>query len=65
MKKLSCKDLGGMNCNFTAYGKTTEEVKRIMYKHAEQKHKDVLARRTPEEKKKIDRVMDMLLSQQK
>ena len=30
MKKLSCKDIGGMDCDFVAEGETNEEAKKKM-----------------------------------
>jgi predicted small metal-binding protein len=48
MKSLSCKDLGAMDCNYTAKGKTAAEVKPMLFAHAQQDRPDVLAAMTPQ-----------------
>lgn len=62
MKSLSCKDLGGMDCNFTATGQTAEEVKQALFAHAEQAHPDVLKAMTPEQMQDITQRMEQLLA---
>lgn len=61
MKSLKCSDLGGMGCNFEARGEDAAAVKKAMYEHAAQAHKDMLASMTPEQQKAIDMKMDELL----
>ena len=65
MKSLSCKDLGGMDCDFKATGKTAKEVKDKMYKHAMRAHKDILMKMPAKEKAAMDKLMDKLLAKQK
>ena len=62
MKTLSCKDLGSMDCNYTAKGKTAEEVKQTMFAHAQQAHPDVLASMTPQQMQEIQQRMEQLLA---
>ena len=62
MKSLSCKDLGGMDCNYTAKGATADEVKQAMFAHAQQAHADKLASMTPEQMQEVQQVMDRLLA---
>ena len=61
MKSLSCKDLGGMDCNYTATGKTAEEVKQVMFAHAQQEHPDVPASMTAQQMQDLQQRMDQLL----
>lgn len=61
MKSLSCKDIGSMDCNFTATGETAEAVKQAMFAHAQQEHADVLASMTPQQMQEVTQRMDELL----
>lgn len=61
MKSLSCKDIGSMDCNFTATGDTAEAVKEAMFAHAQDAHADVLASMTPEQMQAVQQRMDELL----
>lgn len=61
MKSLSCKDLGGMDCNFTATGNSADEVKQAMFAHAQSAHPEVLASMTPEQMQEVTQRMDALL----
>ncbi len=63
--ELGCRDLGGMDCNFVAKGNTVEEVKKNLYKHAGEEHKDVLALMPEDKMKEMDSLMDKLLANQK
>jgi predicted small metal-binding protein len=50
-----------MDCNYTATGKTAEEVKQVMFAHAQQEHPDVLASMTPQQMQDVQQRMDQLL----
>ena len=62
MMSLSCKDLGGMDCNYTAKGNSAEEVKQKMFAHAQTQHPDVLAAMTPQQMQDVQKQMDRLLA---
>ena len=62
--KLSCRDLGGMDCNFIAEGNSTDEVKKKLYLHAGESHKDVLSSMTEDKMKEMDQQMDKILVEQ-
>jgi len=64
MKSLSCKEVGGMECDFTATGETNDEVKKKLHEHAAEVHKDKLEGMSDEDKQKIGAKMDELLSKQ-
>jgi predicted small metal-binding protein len=62
--KIGCRDLGGMDCNFSAEGSSPEEVKKNLYAHAGESHKDILASMPEEKMKEMDQLMDKLLAEQ-
>ena len=62
MKSISCKDLGAMDCNYTAKGNSAEEVKQKMFAHAEKEHPDLLAAMTPQKMQDVQKQMDRLLA---
>ena len=59
-----CKDMGGMDCEFIATGDTTDEVKQILYAHAEEAHKDVIASMPDDKIKEMGQLMDNILQEQ-
>ncbi len=65
MKSLSCRDLGSMDCEFKATGKTAKEIKEKMYTHAMRAHKDVLMKMSAKDKAAMDKLMDKLLAKQR
>lgn len=62
MKEIKCSDLGSMDCDFAAAGKTAAVVKKAMYTHAARDHPDVLRKMTDAQQKKVDKLMDRLLA---
>ena len=62
--KLGCKDMGGMDCEFTTTGDTTDEVKQNLYTHAKEVHKDVIASMPEDKMKEMDQLMDKILQEQ-
>ena len=62
--KLGCRDLGGIDCDFVATGNTYAEVKKNLYAHAGESHKDVLASMSEDKMKEMDQLMDKLLAEQ-
>jgi|GEM_PF-6820648 len=42
MKKLSCKNLGAVRCNYSVEGKSIEEVAKKMMEHAQKAHESLL-----------------------
>lgn len=54
MKTLNCRELGA-DCDYTAHGDTSEEVKKNMLEHAQATHPEAGADKTPEE---LDKLMD-------
>ena len=62
--KLGCKDMGGMDCEFTTTGDTTDEVKQNLYAHAQEVHKDVIASMPEDKMKEMDQLMDKILHEQ-
>jgi len=62
--KLGCKDIGGMDCEFTTTGDTTDEVKQNLYAHAQEAHKDVIASMPEDKMKDMDQLMDKILREQ-
>ncbi len=53
--------MGGLDCDYTAKGVTTEEVKKAAFAHAEEVHKDILQKMTPDDLKKLTERMDSLI----
>ena len=62
MKSMTCSDLGGMDCEFKATGKTAEEVKQAMFAHAQAAHPDTLKNMTPQQMEEVQKTMDRLLA---
>ncbi len=46
-----------MNCEFTATGNTTYEVKQNLYAHAEEAHKNVIASMPEDKMKEMDKIL--------
>ncbi len=49
MYRFECKDLGMIQCNFSATGQTTDEVKNKAIQHAQQVHADMLKGMSPQQ----------------
>ena len=64
MKKLACKDLGGVTCSYVAEGETNEEVKGRMMNHAHAIHSDKLEGMSDEDKKEMDAKMDASITEE-
>ena len=62
MKNMSCKDLGGMDCDFVASTNSPDEVKEKMYSHAAESHADVLKSMSEQDKSNINAKIDSLLA---
>ncbi|MBW3554845.1 MAG: DUF1059 domain-containing protein, partial [Gemmatimonadetes bacterium] len=62
MLKMSCRDLGSADCDYVARGKTAEDVKRNLLRHAESDHPDRFAAMTPEQTESAGRRMDEYLA---
>ncbi|MCZ6647031.1 MAG: DUF1059 domain-containing protein [SAR324 cluster bacterium] len=62
MKSMSCKDLGGMDCDFVASGESAQDVKDKMYSHASETHAEVLKSMSDQDKENINAKMDSLLA---
>ena len=60
--KLSCKDLGGSDCEYTVEGKSAEEVKRKMWDHARRDHAEVLDSMDAEMRTSMEARMDGILA---
>jgi len=56
--------MGGMDCEFTTTGDTTDEVKQNSYAHAKEVHKDVIASMPEDKLKEMDQLMDKILQEQ-
>ncbi len=56
MLKFECKELG-TNCNYVAKGNTLEEVKKDAMKHAQNVHKDLMAKMTPQQMEDLDKTL--------
>ncbi len=56
MLKFECKELG-TNCNYVAKGNTLEEVKKDALKHAQNVHKDLLVKMTPQQMEDLDKTL--------
>jgi predicted small metal-binding protein len=50
MKKLSCKELWTVNCNFKIKGRTEEEIIDAIFAHAAEEHPDKLMSMSEDEK---------------
>ncbi len=61
MKSISCREVGGLDCDYIAKGETAEEVKKEAFAHAEQVHKDILQKMNPDDLKKLTERMDSLI----
>lgn len=61
MKSISCREVGGLDCDYIPKGETSEEVKMDTFAHAEQVHKDILQKMTPDNLKKLTERMDSLI----
>ena len=61
---LGCKDMGGIDCEFTTTGDTTDEVKQNLYAHAKEVNKDVIASMPEDKMKEMDQLMDKILQEQ-
>ena len=48
MYKYACRDLG-VECDFSTTGESPEEVKKAVFAHAGEAHKEMLASMTPEQ----------------
>ena len=64
MKKLSCKEMGGGDCDFTAEGETNEEVIQKIYAHASEAHPEKLQGMSEEEKAGMNKKMEEILNSQ-
>ena len=62
--KLGCRDLGGRDCDFISEGNSPDEVKKNLYAHAGDIHKDILSSMPEEKMKEMDQLMDKLLAEQ-
>lgn len=62
--RLSCSEVGGMNCNFSTTADTVEEMKQKMFAHAGQVHREMLASMTEAQKAEVNRKIDSLLAKQ-
>ncbi len=56
MLKFECKELG-TNCNYVAKGNTLEEVKKDAMKHAQNVHKDLLTKMSPQQMEDMDKTL--------
>ncbi len=54
MMKFACKDVG-LDCNFVATGKTTEEVKEKVMAHASVVHAEMMKNMTKEQLEQLDK----------
>ncbi len=61
MKSISCREVRGLDCDYIVKGQTPEEVKKDAFTHAEQVHKDILQKMTPDDLKKLTERMDSLI----
>ncbi len=61
MKTLRCRDVGGMDCDYVAKGETAEDVKKDAFAHAEQAHKDILQKMSPEDIQKLTERIEGLI----
>ena len=62
MLKMSCRDLGSADCDYVARGKTADDVKRDLLRHAEADHPDRFASMTPEQMEGARARMDEYLA---
>lgn len=62
MKRLTCKDIGSKGCSFVAMAETEDEVKKVIFSHAEQHHPEIMDRITEREKAAINTLMDKILA---
>jgi len=53
MVTTNCQEIAGANCTVPISGNTLEELKRNVFAHAQQDHKDMLAKMSPQEQAKI------------
>ena len=53
MVTTNCQEIAGVNCTVPISGNTLEELKRNVFAHAQQDHKDMLAKMSPQEQAKI------------
>ncbi len=61
MKSISCREVRGLDCDYIVKGETTEEVKKDTFTHAEQVHKDILQKMTPDDLRKLTERMNSLI----
>jgi len=64
MKQLGCRELGS-DCSFVATGKTDDEIKNKLFKHAEKDHPEMMKTMTPEKRKDLTARMDEALRKMK
>ena len=60
MNEIGCRAMG-VDCNFVAKGNTNEEVKKVLWSHAEKSHAEVVKSLTTDKRREMDATMDALL----
>jgi predicted small metal-binding protein len=58
MFRFTCKDVG-VNCNFTIYSSSMEDVKRTAVTHAEAFHKNILQTMTQEQRQELEKIVEL------
>ncbi len=53
MVTTNCQEIAGVNCTVPLSGNSLEELKKNVFAHAQEEHKDMLAKMTPAEQARI------------
>ena len=53
MVTTNCKEIAGVDCTVPISGNTLDELKRNVFAHAQQDHKELLAKMSPADQAKI------------
>lgn len=57
MKEVSCRDLSG-KCDYVARGETNDELKKDVFRHAEERHPELLEDMTDRDRKDMERKIE-------
>lgn len=57
MYKFACKDLD-VDCDFTTTAESPEEVKKVVFAHADVVHKEMMQSMTPEQSAELEKAVE-------
>jgi predicted small metal-binding protein len=62
MNELKCSDISGTSCSFVAKAYTKRGTRHNLMKHAMDSHHDMVSNISPDEKKKMESKLNMMMS---